>query len=226
MERDSESGEHRAEPAHGVDSVGAGCVSSRPEVSTRASRPRAVAARRARRGACPAALPRGGSTHPAPVGPVGDARGASSAPVRGCRAATRRHPACTLPGFSSRHRHAAAASGRRWRCSSGMRSRCRATPSTGRSRSGTGRPRAAVVEHAGSPVVFLGPGTHVLTGAFGWDAVPAALGVPDSAALVELVLGGTRIVHPERDEEGRLFLVARTAVRRTPTGWRSRCSAS
>ena len=64
----------------------------------------------------------------------------------------------------------------------------------------------AVVEHAGSPVVFLGPGTHVLTGAFGWDAVPAALGVPDSAALVELVLGGTRIVHPERDEEGRLFL--------------------
>ncbi|HET9158819.1 MAG TPA: hypothetical protein VFN91_19250 [Myxococcaceae bacterium] len=46
----------------------------------------------------------------------------------------------------------------------------------------------------------------MLTGAFGWDAVPAALGVPDSAALVELVLGGARIPHPERDEEGRLFL--------------------
>ena len=28
-----------------------------------------------------------------------------------------------------------------------------------------------------APVVFLGPGTHVLTGAFGWDSVPAALGV-------------------------------------------------
>ena len=64
----------------------------------------------------------------------------------------------------------------------------------------------AVVEHAGLPVVFLGPGTHVLTGAFAWDAVPAAIGVPDSAALVELVLGGARIFHPERDEEGRLFL--------------------
>ena len=64
----------------------------------------------------------------------------------------------------------------------------------------------AVVEHGGAPVAFLGPGTHVLTGSFGWDAVPAALGVPDGAALVELVLGGARISHPERDEEGRLFL--------------------
>ncbi|RPH69374.1 MAG: hypothetical protein EHM78_15515 [Myxococcaceae bacterium] len=64
----------------------------------------------------------------------------------------------------------------------------------------------AVVEHDGAPVVFLGPGTHVLTGAFGWDSVPAALGVPDQAALVELVLGKVRISHPERDEEGRLFL--------------------
>jgi hypothetical protein len=64
----------------------------------------------------------------------------------------------------------------------------------------------AVVDHGGTPVAFLGPGTHVLTGSFGWDAVPAALGVPDSAALVELVLAGARIPHPERDEEGRLFL--------------------
>ena len=64
----------------------------------------------------------------------------------------------------------------------------------------------AVVDHAGGPATFLGPGRHVLTGAFGWDAVPAAIGIPDAAALVELVLGGTRISHPERDEEGRLFL--------------------
>lgn len=64
----------------------------------------------------------------------------------------------------------------------------------------------AVVEHTGAPVVFLGPGTHVLTGAFGWDTLPAALGVPEQASLVELVLGGSRVAHPERDEEGRLFL--------------------
>jgi hypothetical protein len=64
----------------------------------------------------------------------------------------------------------------------------------------------AVVEHDGVPAVFLGIGTHVLTGSFAWDTVPAALGVPDPAALVELVLGGTRISRPERDEEGRLFL--------------------
>jgi hypothetical protein len=64
----------------------------------------------------------------------------------------------------------------------------------------------AVVEHEGVPVVFLGPGTHVLSGAFAWDALPAALGVPEEASLVELVLGGSRIAHPERDEEGRLFL--------------------
>ena len=64
----------------------------------------------------------------------------------------------------------------------------------------------AVVEQEGAPVVFLGPGTHVLTGSFGWDSVPAALGVPHQAALVELLLGGVRISHPERDDEGRLFL--------------------
>ena len=64
----------------------------------------------------------------------------------------------------------------------------------------------AVVEHEGGPAVFLGPGTHVLTGAFAWDTLPAALGVPEAASLVELALGGTRIAHPERDEEGRLFL--------------------
>ncbi len=69
-----------------------------------------------------------------------------------------------------------------------------------------GATSVAVVEHQGAPVVFLGPGIHVLTGSFGWDTVPAALGVPDQAALVELVLAGTRISRPERDEEGRLFL--------------------
>ena len=69
-----------------------------------------------------------------------------------------------------------------------------------------GSSAVAVVGQGGTPMVFLGPGTHVLTGSFGWDAVPAALGVPDSAALVELILGGARIAHPERDEEGRLFL--------------------
>src|SRR6516164_10555886 len=55
----------------------------------------------------------------------------------------------------------------------------------------------AVVEHEGGPAVFLGPGTHVLTGAFAWDTLPAALGVPEAASLVELALGGTRIAHPE-----------------------------
>ena len=69
-----------------------------------------------------------------------------------------------------------------------------------------GATSVAVVEHEGAPAVFLGPGAHVLTGSFAWETVPAALGVPDPAALVELVLAGTRISRPERDEEGRLFL--------------------
>ncbi|HTS82342.1 MAG TPA: hypothetical protein VMH40_17185 [Myxococcaceae bacterium] len=64
----------------------------------------------------------------------------------------------------------------------------------------------AVVELEGLPVTWLGPGTHVLTGAFSWETLPAALGVPEAASLVELTLGGNRVVHPERDEEGRLFL--------------------
>src|SRR5215831_18299033 len=63
-----------------------------------------------------------------------------------------------------------------------------------------------VVEHEGAPVVYLGPGTHVLTGTFAWATLPSALGVPEPASLVELTLAGVRVANPERDDEGRLFL--------------------
>jgi hypothetical protein len=82
----------------------------------------------------------------------------------------------------------------------------------------------AVVEHDGAPAVFLGPGTHVLTGAFRWDSLPAALGGPGQASLVELTLGGSRVAHPERDEEGRLFL--RRPERRPATRTGSRSGAA
>ncbi|MGZ6140340.1 MAG: hypothetical protein ACXWLA_06680, partial [Myxococcaceae bacterium] len=69
-----------------------------------------------------------------------------------------------------------------------------------------GAATVAVVERDGAPVVFLGPGSHVLTGTFGWSSLPSALGVPEEASLVELRLAGARVAHPERDDEGRLFL--------------------
>jgi hypothetical protein len=63
-----------------------------------------------------------------------------------------------------------------------------------------------VVAESGRPAVLLGPGSHTLTGSFAWDSVPAALGIPEAAALVVLQLDGRRIAHPELDESGRLFL--------------------
>ncbi|MGZ6071518.1 MAG: hypothetical protein ACXWK8_09880, partial [Myxococcaceae bacterium] len=69
-----------------------------------------------------------------------------------------------------------------------------------------GTTTVAVVEREGAPVVFLGPGSHVLTGTFSWSSLPSALGVPEEASLVELRLAGARVAHPERDDEGRLFL--------------------
>ena len=63
-----------------------------------------------------------------------------------------------------------------------------------------------VVAEGGRPEVLLGPGAHVLTGSFAWDSVPAALGIPEAAALVVLQLDGKRVAHPELDESGRLFL--------------------
>ena len=69
-----------------------------------------------------------------------------------------------------------------------------------------GAAAVAVIEQDEGPVAILGPGVHVLSGSFSWKRLPAALGVPDSAALIELVLGGKRVDRPERDDEGRLFL--------------------
>jgi hypothetical protein len=63
-----------------------------------------------------------------------------------------------------------------------------------------------VVARADGPEAYLPAGVHALTGRFVWDSPPAALGVPPSAALLELVLDGRRVAQPELDDEGRLFL--------------------
>jgi hypothetical protein len=63
-----------------------------------------------------------------------------------------------------------------------------------------------VVARADGPAAYLPAGVHQLTGRFAWDSAPAALGVPPSAALLELVLDGRRVANPELDDEGRLFL--------------------
>ena len=54
--------------------------------------------------------------------------------------------------------------------------------------------------------MLLGPGAHALSGSFAWESTPAALGIPESAALISLQLDGRRVARPELDEVGRLFL--------------------
>ena len=69
-----------------------------------------------------------------------------------------------------------------------------------------GRGPIAVVPLGGRPAVLLGPGAHALSGSFAWDSAPAALGIPETAALIALQLDGRRVARPELDESGRLFL--------------------
>ena len=61
---------------------------------------------------------------------------------------------------------------------------------------------APVVSHDGAPAVRVGPGAHLVTGAFRWARRPEFLTLPASVALLNLSLGGAHVVHPQRNDSG------------------------
>jgi len=56
------------------------------------------------------------------------------------------------------------------------------------------------------PVVYVGPGSHMILGSFQWDELPESLEAPKDVGILTLVVGGTQVLHPTRDEDGRVFL--------------------
>ena len=66
----------------------------------------------------------------------------------------------------------------------------------------------AVIEHQGSPAVWLERGTHVLTGTYTWDQYPESINIPQESGLVTLKRNGVTVENPDLDSQGRLWLKA------------------
>ncbi len=56
------------------------------------------------------------------------------------------------------------------------------------------------------PAVRVSPGEHRITGRFRWASMPDVLPVPPTVAQIALAIGGTDVVAPRVDSEGRLWL--------------------
>jgi hypothetical protein len=66
---------------------------------------------------------------------------------------------------------------------------------------------AAVVALGERPSVRLTPGRHEIRGSFRWDALPELLQIPPETGIVKLRLRSREVASPDRDAEGRLWLV-------------------
>ncbi len=73
-----------------------------------------------------------------------------------------------------------------------------------------GRPAPVIVVGA-QPMIELEAGSHLVSGAFAWDALPEMLAIPPETGLVALRLRGRRVELPDRDPPGRLWLERRSA---------------
>jgi len=60
----------------------------------------------------------------------------------------------------------------------------------------------AVVARDEVPQVRLKPGTYALSGRFEWSSRPESLKLPQSTAIVDLFVDGTRVAQPERPDGG------------------------
>jgi len=74
-----------------------------------------------------------------------------------------------------------------------------------------GRPAPLIVVGA-QPMVELDAGSHTVSGAFAWDALPETLAIPPETGLVALRLRGRAVELPDRDAPGRLWLERRSAA--------------
>lgn len=69
--------------------------------------------------------------------------------------------------------------------------------------------RAAVVlDQGGFPMVYLTPGSHVLSGEYGWATLPGSIHVPPFAGIVRLTLDGKPMPFPQLGTDGTLRLSA------------------
>ena len=74
-----------------------------------------------------------------------------------------------------------------------------------------GKPAALVAKNS-SPVVRVAPGTHLVSGTFGWARRPELLFVPDSVALISLSVDGAHVAALQRENAG-IVLGAQAAAR-------------
>ncbi|HSG59681.1 MAG TPA: hypothetical protein VLA06_09135 [Woeseiaceae bacterium] len=64
---------------------------------------------------------------------------------------------------------------------------------------------AAVVARGEQPGTYLPRGSYRLSGRFAWDERPGVLAIPDASGLVTLVVDGSTVARPERNDGG-IFL--------------------
>ncbi|RUM40245.1 MAG: hypothetical protein DSY70_04120 [Desulfobulbus sp.] len=64
------------------------------------------------------------------------------------------------------------------------------------------------------PAVWLEPGAHTISGSFTWNGLPEHLAIPAATGLVQLRLHNKIILHPQLDQEGRLWFQQKK--RKTP----------
>lgn len=74
-----------------------------------------------------------------------------------------------------------------------------------------GQPAVVLAEGGSSdedavPVVSVGPGAHMILGSFLWDELPESLEAPKDVGILTLVVRGAQVLHPTRDDDGRVFL--------------------
>jgi len=63
-----------------------------------------------------------------------------------------------------------------------------------------------IIQKENTPGVSLSPGDHTITGRFTWLSLPENLQIPDSTAMVSLIVNNEAVVFPEIDGSGRLWL--------------------
>ncbi len=72
-----------------------------------------------------------------------------------------------------------------------------------------GKP-AVVIAKDGAPSLFLGVGSHSVTGAFQWTTLPDGIQVPPRSGLVSLSVDGRAIPFPNLDAAGKLWFQRQT----------------
>lgn len=75
----------------------------------------------------------------------------------------------------------------------------------------------AVVNHGGTPVVWLRKGQHQVSGTFNWSVIPKSLHIPDETGILHLSLGGKKIQHPDRTKKGLIHLHDQQTTRKAET---------